>query len=167
MLELNLLDVVVCIILLFFLVRGLLRGFVREIGSLAGIIGGFALARHFQPSLQPTLQSLITDDAIAGVAAFVLIFILALIITSLAVTAVRKLMSITLTLWIDHFLGALGGLAKGLLVLTLAFYLAQGFFADLPLVQSAQTAPVFQSLTDYLRAFLPDISSFYRFPGRL
>ena len=167
MLEINLLDIIVCIVLLFFLIRGLMRGLAREVGGVVGIIGGFALARHFQPSLQPTLESLFSNSNVAGVVAFLLIFILTLIVVALLVFALRRFMSITLTAWIDHFLGAMGGLAKGLLVLTLIFYLLRGFFPDIPLIQNAQATPFFESLTDYLRAFLPDSFTSYRLPGRL
>ncbi|SBV96176.1 putative Colicin V production family protein [uncultured delta proteobacterium] len=167
MLEINLLDIAAGVILLFFLIRGLMRGLAREVGSIVGIIGGFALARHFQPKLQPTMESLFSSGSVAGVVSFVLIFVVTLIVVSMLVFALRKFMSITLTLWIDHFLGALGGLAKGLLLLTLIFYLIRGFFPDLTLVQNAQAAPFFESLADYLRAFLPDAFTSYKLPTRL
>lgn len=175
MLEVNFLDIGAAATLLFFLIRGLMRGLARELGSVAGLVGGFALARHFQSSLQPALQPLFPDKTFSGIAAFALIFVMALILTSLLVAGLRKLMSVTLTLWVDHFLGALGGLAKGLLLLTLVFYLLQNFFPNLPLVESARATPFFHSLTDYLRAFLPNVSMPffpngslpYRFPATL
>jgi membrane protein required for colicin V production len=167
MLEINLLDIAVGVILLLFLIRGLMRGLAREVGSVVGMVGGFALARHFQPSLQPAMEALFSGGDLAGVVSFILIFIVALLVASLLVFALRKFMSITLTLWIDHLLGALGGLAKGLLLLTLLFYLLRGFFPDLALAQNAQAAPFFDSLSDYLRAFLPDAFTSYRLPSRL
>jgi len=167
MLEINLLDVVAGAIALFFLVRGLVRGLAREVGSVVGVVGGFALARHFQATVQPSLEPLFANPNVAGLAAFALIFILTLIVVSLVVFALRKFMSITLTSWIDHFLGAFAGLAKGLLLLTLTFYLVQGFFPDLPLIKSAQSTPFFASLADYLRSFLPDTFTSYKLPVRL
>ena len=160
MLEINLLDIGVAVILLAFLVRGLMRGLSREVGSLVGFIGGFALARHFQPSLQPSLQSLFANKDVAGAMTFFCIFILTYIVVALLVFALRRFMSITLTLWIDHFLGSLAGLAKGLLIMTLIFYLILGFFPGISLVENAQAAPFFKSLSDYLRGFLPQAFTF-------
>ncbi len=156
MLEINLLDIGVAVILLAFLVRGLVRGITREVGGLIGIVGGFALARYFQPSLQPTVETLFSDRDIAGVVAFLLVFLVTMIAVSLLVLALRRFMSITLTLWIDHFLGALAGLAKGLFIFTLLFFLVQGFFPGLALVEKAQATPFFDSMGNYLREFLPD-----------
>ena len=166
MLEINLLDVFAAIIALFFLIRGLIRGLAREIGSVVGTIGGFALARSFQPSVQPLLEPLFSNPGTAGVVAFVLIFILTLVVVSLLVFALHKFMSVTLTSWIDHFLGAFGGLAKGLLLLTLLFYLVQIFFPDFALLKDAQSTPFFNSLADYLRSFLPEtLPSYSLRPG--
>lgn len=166
MLEVNLLDVAVVVFLLAFLARGLLRGLTREVGSLVGVVGGFALARHFQPKLEPYLEPLVRNPDICGIVAYALIFIGALLVTALLMGALRKLMSITLTSWIDHLLGGVAGLCKGLLVTSLIFYLLIGFFPEWSLVKHAQATPFFHSLTDYLRNFLPDAFT-YNLPVRL
>lgn len=166
MLEINLLDVAVAIILLAFLVCGLVRGLTREVGGLVGIIGGFALARHFQSTVQPPLETFFSNPDVAGIAAFLLIFILTMIVVALLAFGLRKFMSISLGPWVDHLLGAFAGLAKGVLIMSLVFFLAQGFFPDLQLVQTAQATPFFDSLIDYLRTFLPDVFNF-RLPIRL
>ena len=166
MLEINLLDIGVVIILLVCLVRGLMRGLTREVGGLLGVIGGFALARYFQASLEPTMQSLFSDKDVAGIVSFLLIFLLTIVVVSLLVFALRKFMTITLTLWIDHLLGGIAGIAKALLVLTIIFYLMRGFFPTLSLIENAQATPFFNSLADYLRAFIPDVFN-HRLPFRL
>lgn len=166
MLEVNMLDVAVGVFLVVFLARGLLRGLTREVGSLVGVVGGFALARHFQPKLEPYLEPMIQNPDICGIIAYALIFTGAVLVVSLSMSALRKLMSITLTSWIDHLLGAFAGLCKGLLVTSLIFYLLIGFFPEWTLVRNAQATPFFHSLTDYLRNFLPDAFT-YNLPVRL
>ena len=155
MLEINLLDVAVVIFLLFFLGRGLMRGLTREVGGLVGIAGGLALARHFQHKVQPSMEPLFSDPNVAAVMAFVLIFVFTIVVVTFLSVALRRFMNMTMTSWIDHFLGALGGLAKGLLLASVFFFLVQGFFPDFPLVKSAQSTPFFNSMIDYLRNFLP------------
>lgn len=166
MLEINLLDVLVAVILLIFLARGLLRGLIREVGGLVGIMAGFALARHFQASVQPALEQLFSNTKVAGVLSFLLIFALTFVAVALLIFALHKFMTITLTVWIDHFLGALAGLAKGLLLMTLVFFLLQEFFPGIALVENAQATPLFDSLRDYLRGFLPEAFTF-KLPVRL
>ena len=168
MLEINLVDIFAGIVTLLFLVRGLIRGLAREVGSVLGIVGGFFLARHFQSSVQPALEPLFPNHPdMAAIAAFALILVATIIGVALLVFALRKFMSVTLTSWVDHFLGAFGGLAKGLLLLTVMFYLAQGLFPDLDVIKTAQCTPLFESLADYLRSFLPDAFSSYKLPVRL
>lgn len=166
MMEINLLDIGVAVTLLIFLGRGLMRGLTREVGGLVGVICGFALARYFQASVEPTMETLFFDKNVAGIMAFLLILILTVIVVALLFFALRKFMSITLTLWVDHLLGAIAGLAKGLLILTLVFFLIRGFFPNMNIVESAQATPLFQSLAEYMRGFLPDVFTF-RFPVRL
>jgi membrane protein required for colicin V production len=155
MLEINLLDIVVTVILLAFLACGLLRGLTREVTGLVGVVGGFALAHTFQHKVQPSLEPLFDDPNIAAIMAFALILVCAMLLAALLGAALRKFMSITLTSWIDHLLGAMAGLAKGLLIMSLIFFLIHGFFPNLEIVKTAQATPLFNSLIDYLRGFLP------------
>ncbi|CAK7023150.1 MAG: hypothetical protein DELT_02496 [Desulfovibrio sp.] len=155
MLEINLLDIGVAIFLLIFLGRGLIRGLTREVTGLVGIVGGFALARNFQHKVQPSLEPIFEDPNIAAIASFVLIFIGVGIAAAILGAAFRKFMSITLTSWIDHLLGALAGLCQGLLLACLLFFLVQGFLPELEIVKTAKATPFLNSLTDYLRGFLP------------
>ncbi len=55
------------------------------------------------------MQTLFSDRDVAGIMAFLLIFLLTIITVSLLVFALRKFMTITLTIWIDYLLGALPG----------------------------------------------------------
>lgn len=167
MLQINLFDVGVILVLLAFLARGLMRGLLSEVSGLIGIVGGLAFARHFQPKLQPTLETLFPQGDPAGIAAFVLIFLFFLLCVALCSAALRKFMSITLTSWIDHLLGAIAGLAKGLLLCSVVFYIAQRFFPDIALVRDAMATPFFNSMTDYLRGFLPETFSGIKLPVRL
>lgn len=160
MLEINLLDIATAVVLLVLLARGLVRGLTREITGLVGVIGGFALARHFQYNVQPLLEPLFSDQKIAAIMAFILILVAAMLLASLLGAALRKFMSITLTSWIDHLFGGLAGLAKGLFIISLVFFLLQRFFPGLEIVKNAQATPLFNSLINYLRDFLPTAFTF-------
>lgn len=164
MLQINLFDVAVVLFLLFFTGRGLVRGLTREITGVVGVVGGLALARHFQHKVQPSMEPLFSDPDIAGIAAFALILIVALAMTSLLAAGLRKVMNTTMTSWVDHVLGGLGGLAKGVLLACLLFFMLQGFFPDLAVVREAKTTPLLHDMLDYLRNFLPAAFT-YKFPS--
>lgn len=155
MLEINMLDIAVGVFLLFFLAQGLARGLTREVSGVVGIVGGLALARRFQDKVQPSMEPLFNDPNTAAVASFALIFVFVLILVALAGAVLRRFMDITMTLWLDRLLGAVAGLAKGLLLASVLFFLLQGFFPDLALIKNARATPFFNSMIDYLRYFLP------------
>lgn len=157
MLQINLLDVAVVVILLAFIGNGLFRGLIKEVTGLVGVVTGFALARHFQPQVQPSIEAIVPSPNTAGIVSYILIFVIAVTCVALSALALRKVMSITLTAWVDHLLGAVAGLAKGLLITSVIFFLLQGLFPDLPLLESAAATPFFNILTEYLRNFLPKV----------
>ena len=167
MLQINLFDVAISLVLLFFLIRGLMRGLISEVSGLIGIVGGLAIARHFQPRFQPTLETLFPAGDAAGVATFALIFLLFLFCVALCSAALRKFMSITLTSWVDHLLGGVTGLAKGLLLCSVVFCIVQRFFPDISLVRDAMATPFLNSMIDYLRGFLPNGFSSIKLPMHL
>ncbi len=155
MLQVNLLDLAMVGLLLFFTGRGLMRGLVQEVAGLVGIILAFALASQFQARVQPTVTRFFGNSEWSAVIAYVLVFAAVLAVVALAAALLRKFMAVTFTSWIDRILGSVVGAAKGLIVTTVIFYLLLRFLPDAPVVKDAQTAALFKSMSEYLRNFLP------------
>lgn len=73
----NLIDILVWAVLLFFIVKGFLKGFVREICSLLGLVMGIWAACKYYPSLSAAIRPYIhLPHNISSIISFVLIFLI-------------------------------------------------------------------------------------------
>jgi membrane protein required for colicin V production len=109
------LDYLVIAVLLLSIAWGAWRGLVHEVLSLAGWIMAFLaanllaapLSEHFPASMRPEFRV---------VGAFLAIFIATLVLTTLLSALVTKFIKVSVLQGLDRWLGALFGLARGLLV---------------------------------------------------
>jgi membrane protein required for colicin V production len=170
MLEINLLDIAVILVLLICLLRGALRGLTGEVAGLVGLLAAFVLARQFQGALEPYLGRFIADTRIAGIVAYGVVFFATMLFVHLLFALIKQFINMAFSSWLDRLLGAFAGVGKGLLVLSVAFYLAMIFVPNAALVRTAKSTPLFYSMTDYLRNFLPSVFPHnlpIRIPGRI
>lgn len=107
-------------VLVVSMVVSALRGVVREIISLGGWIIAFLAANLFAGPLAAHLPLAIPGDALRTLAAFLAIFILALICSALVGRLMSKLVSAVGLGPLDKALGALFGIARGLLLVLVA-----------------------------------------------
>lgn len=104
---------------------GVWRGLVREVMSLAGWVIAFLAANLFAAPLAETLPASLSPAELRVLVAFVGIFILSLAVTSLAGLLLSKMIKAVGLGSLDRTLGALFGIARGL-VIVLAFALLAG-----------------------------------------
>lgn len=117
----NGLDWTVLVVLALHCVVGILRGFVRELFSLAAwLLAGLAswrwgkyVGRHWLPrELSPSLRAW---------GAGALVFVAVFLIVGLTGYAVRRILVTDYTRSLDHLLGGIVGLARGVLLLIVFF----------------------------------------------
>lgn len=108
----------------------LLRGFLREVLALAAWIAAFLVARMYTLQLAPLLPQSIPSEELRLLAAFLILFLLALLVCSLLAVAVSSLFRQVGLGLLDRGLGALFGLARGMLVVLVTVLLAG--FTGLP-----------------------------------
>jgi membrane protein required for colicin V production len=109
------LDYIVIVVLLLSIAWGAWRGLVHEVLSLAGWVMAFLaanllaapLSEHFPASMRPEFRV---------VGAFLLVFVATLVLTTLAAALVTKFVKVSVLQSLDRWLGALFGLARGLLI---------------------------------------------------
>ncbi len=113
-------DIVILIILLFFLVSGIRRGLIRQVlqvvGIIAAFVGAFFLAHHLSTYLQGRFD---LGYQISLVVSAVALFAGIIILFHLLGLAVRKMAQITLLGPLDRVGGAVFGLLKGTLLVSL------------------------------------------------
>lgn len=151
------LDYAVIAVLLISVVWSALRGVVREVISLGGWIIAFLAANLFAGPLAPHLPQAIPGEAMRVLAAFALIFIAALVVSGVTGLLLSRLIKAVGLGAMDKGLGALFGLARGLIIVLVAALMAGLTAAPrMPFwKESASGAPLVQAAL-MLKPWLPE-----------
>ncbi|MDR2517010.1 MAG: CvpA family protein [Spirochaetaceae bacterium] len=128
-------DIVFGVVILLLLIRALVRGFIKEVFSMAQWVLGLTLAFFFHRRLAAILAEKYFpgQTVIPSVAAFAGIFIVVFIVILILEKILRDIVDGVRLGGIDHFLGALFGIAEGILVVSLFLWL----FSAQPLMDPA------------------------------
>ena len=109
------LDIIIAVPLFFFLFKGWKRGAVNEIFTLAGIIVGARLAARLATQAAEWLH---VDGKGAVLAGFLVVFAAAVVGAYILGKAIEGFLKLVKADWLNHLLGALGGVACGLCILS-------------------------------------------------
>ena len=94
----------------------ILRGFFREVMALLGWVVAFIVAKLYTLQLAPLLPQSIPSHSLRLLAAFVILFLGTLLVASLLSIAVSGLVKKIGLGWLDRWLGAIFGIARGVLI---------------------------------------------------
>ncbi|HLX81668.1 MAG TPA: CvpA family protein [Burkholderiales bacterium] len=103
---------------------GAWRGLVREVVSILGWVIAFLAANLFAGPLGAAMPQAIPTPELRVAAAFVTVFALSLMVTSLAGLLISKIVSAVGLGGLDRLLGAIFGIARGVLIVLAATLLA-------------------------------------------
>lgn len=120
-LPVNAVDLGIAFVLLISGVLAYVRGLVHEVLSVAAWIGAIFATVFFYPAVQPFARDLIPIDLVADLSTGVVMFVLTLVILSLATRAVSSRVKESALNVLDRSLGFLFGLARGALVVCVAY----------------------------------------------
>lgn len=115
------LDVAVAAVLLISAFFAFARGFVHELLSVAGWIGAIFATIYGFPYVKPYARQFISQPLVADLAAGVAIFLAALIVLSILTRAVSRRVQESALNALDRSLGFVFGLARGALLVCLAY----------------------------------------------
>jgi membrane protein required for colicin V production len=155
----TLLDIIVLAVMLLSGLLAMIRGFMREILSIAAW-GAAALTTLYAFSkLLPIAKTYFNNDTVATIAVVAGVFVGTLIVVSIVTVRISDMILDSRIGALDRTLGFLFGLARGLLIIVVAF---QFFIWLVPekqqpdWVSSAKSRVVLQGTGDWLKALLPD-----------
>ena len=138
------------------LVVGALRGLVREVLSILGWVIAFLAANLLAGPLGPVMPQAIPSPELRIAAAFVAVFVASLIVTALVGLLLSKIVKAVGLGGVDRALGAIFGVARGLLIVLAATLLAgltsaprQAFWRD------SASAPLLTQAAQALKRLLP------------
>lgn len=141
------------------------RGFVREALAIAGWIGAAILAFVFAPQAVPLVRQLpvlgdfIGDSCeLAILGGFAAVFAVALVVFAIFTPLFSGAVQRSALGPIDQGLGFLFGVARGVLLVAIAFFVYETVLAaqGLTVVEDSRAAAVFSRLTDRLAQQNPD-----------
>jgi len=150
----NTIDLIISIVILFFLTRGIFRGFVLELVAVLGLVIGYLAAITFQPDLVLFFKGFAENipESILNIVAFAIIFIIVNVVLKISGVMITKTLKFALLGGLNRLLGgALGGL-KGFVIIIITVFILQLLpFTD-PVLEKAGKSesvlyPVFEKLT--------------------
>lgn len=155
----TLLDIIVLAVMLLSGLLAMIRGFMREILSIAAWGAAALTTLYAFNKLLPTAKTYFNNDTVATIAVIAGVFIGTLIVVSIITVRISDMILDSRIGALDRTLGFLFGLARGLLIIVVAFL----FFAWLvpekqqpDWVRSAKSRVVLQGTGDWLMSLLPD-----------
>ena len=150
-----LIDWAIIIILIVSVLSAAKHGFFVEAFSLAGVILGLLLASWNYQKLLPWLNGWVHSPGVAEAIAFVVIAIAIMVIAGLAGRLIRwSVRSIGLG-WADRFIGAIFGLLKGCVLVTLGIMAIAAFLPHATWLEQSKFAPYFLSVAHEASAVTP------------
>ena len=152
-------DLVVLLVLAISALLAFLRGFVHEVLAVLAWLGAIFAVFYGLPYVRPYAQDLIANPLIADVAAGAFIFIMALIVFSILTRLMTDRVKGSALNALDRSLGFLFGLARGAVLVCLAYIALQWMMPpgrQPAWLAEARTLPLVASGADTLRRLVPD-----------
>ena len=135
-------DILITTILIYGLIRGIFRGLVREISSIVGVLGGFYAAYTYYPQMTALIAPWISNPAYLNILSYLIIFSAVVIIVGILAVIIKYLLNIAYLGWVDRVLGALFGLLKGGLVISVLFIVLTAFLPKgAPFIRNSTLSP--------------------------
>lgn len=155
----TLLDIIVLAVMLLSGLLAMIRGFMREVLSIAAWGAAALTTLYAYQRLLPTAKSYFNSDTVATIAVIAGVFILTLIVVSIITVRISDMILDSRIGALDRTLGFLFGLARGLLIMVVAFLFFVWLVPDKQQpdwVRGAKSRTVLQGTGDWLMALLPD-----------
>lgn len=120
-LPINALDLGVAVILLVSGLLACVRGLIHEVLSVGAWVGAIFATVFLYPTVQPHARDLVSIDLAADIGTGIVIFVLTLVVLSLATRTVSSRVKDSALNVLDRFLGFLFGLARGVIIICIAY----------------------------------------------
>jgi membrane protein required for colicin V production len=158
----NWLDIVFISIISLSIIISLFRGLIKEVFSLLIWIVSFWIAYHFVDVGALKLEPFIELPSARHLISFVGLFICSLMVGGMINFVIGKLVTKTGLAASDRFFGMFFGLLRGLIVtVAITFFINATPLSEDPWWQNSKLAPHFSSISEWVRAKMPEEFSNY------
>jgi membrane protein required for colicin V production len=155
----TLLDIILLAVMLISGLLAMIRGFMREILSIAAWIAAALATLYFFNRLVPYAQQYFNNDIVAKAAVIGGVFLGTLLIVSVITVRISDMILDSRIGALDRTLGFLFGLARGLIIVVVAFLFFDWLVpqkSQPTWVTGAKSRVVLASTGDWLKSMLPD-----------
>src|ERR1700720_2059555 len=155
----TILDLVLLAVMLISGLLAMVRGFMREILSIAAWGTAALVTLYAFSKLLPTAKTYFNNDTVASIVVIAGVFIGTLIVVSIITVRISDMILDSRIGALDRTLGFLFGLARGLLIVVVAFLFFSWLVPDKQRpdwVTGGKSRVVLQGTGDWLRALFPD-----------
>jgi len=155
----TILDLVVLAVMLVSGLLAMVRGFMREVLSIAAWGAAALVTLYAFQKLLPTAKTYFSNDTVAAVVVIAGVFLGTLIIVSIITVRISDMILDSRIGALDRTLGFLFGLARGLLIVVVAYLFFNWLVPDKQRpewVTNAKSRTVLQGTGDWLLSLLPD-----------
>ncbi len=155
----TLLDLILIGVMLISGLLAMVRGLLREVFSIVSWVAAAGVTLYFYPQLLPLTKQYIAQDTVATVVTVALLFLGTLLIVTIISARLSDAVLDSRIGALDRTLGFVFGLARGLLVVVVAFLFFNWLVPEKtqpPWVVNAKSRPVLQNTGDWLVSLLPD-----------
>ena len=118
----NMPDILLSVILLFFTINGFRRGLIKEIARLTGLFFACLISSKYHIELIPFIEEYFINEKVIQIISFLIIFTLSIIIINLIFLFIQKIFEIIYLGWLNKLLGSLLGFIKGLIVISIIIF---------------------------------------------
>lgn len=150
------LDWVIVGTLLFSVASAFFNGFLVELCSLAGLVTGITLAGLYYAQLTPWLRGWITTPALRNTVAVLLIAVGVMVVAGILGRLLRWATRRIGLGGLDRLAGAVFGVVKGSLLVTIGIMALLAFFPEQPWLLESRLAPYFVGLARDGAVWMPD-----------
>ncbi|AGT09142.1 CvpA family protein [Paracoccus aminophilus] len=158
----TIIDGVVAAVIILSAILAYARGFVRESLAILGWIAAAVLAFIFAPTVRPMvaqvpgLNKFLADSCeLATIAGFAVVFAIALVIFSVITPLFSSVVQRSALGGVDQGVGFLFGVARGVLLVAVAFIVYDRVATPVAMVDSSRSAQVFHRVTSQMDQQIP------------
>ena len=156
----TLLDIILIAVMVISGLLAMVRGLVREVFAIASWVIAAGVTLYAYPLALPLAKQYIANETFAMVATIAAVFLLTLLIVSIITVRISDLVLDSRIGALDRTLGFLFGLARGFLIMVVAFlffnWLVQNEQGQPEWIKDARSRVVLQEAGDWLISILPE-----------
>jgi len=151
-------DLIAIVALAYGIIRGLMKGFVLQISSFIGVFIAIFVARLYYVDFSEPLRIWFDLDlCYAKPAAFAVIFLAVVLLCHFIAVLIDKFLKIIALSWLNRIAGAVFGLLKMLIILSIMFNVMQSFGKKTTIFpqKAVEKSIFFEPVKSIASAFMP------------